>query len=253
MATEELEAKVREALIKQTANDFCEYASKSEVYKSTVRDFINGLKSEVGDVYILLNNKEGVNISDARRDLISQVDSAYNDIDNFRNNLIKEGENLYSKFADLKSRMESVEIMAYILKERGVSERKLVGLVSSFEDAVNEGFRYIARIDKIVKRLAEIAEIKGVDEAMRKEVRYEVIRAVLPTPLDYRLHESKFHNLQIKAGEHVKAVLTCEEAGFSDEKNKETEQLAEDIKKYGNLKQAIKRGYIEHMVKEVYS
>lgn len=252
MVSKELEARVRDALIQQKADDFCECAMKSDNYKNTVKGFITDLESGLGDVLSLLPNKEGKSTVEVRQDLLSQANFQYNTPNGLRSYIVEEEENVYNYLTKIKPEVESIKNMLNIFEAMGVSEKKVRKARNALEDFIEELSRYIKHNDKIVKRLAEIADSEGFDKAMQKEVRYEVIKEIFPTALDYKLHESKFYNLQSKINEIIKNVLASEEAGGNEIHNKEGEHATRYIKRFVNFQQTIIRVYAEHMVKEIY-
>ncbi len=260
MANESLEIKIRKALIKQKADDYCEYVTGSNTYNAAVRGLYKELESKLGDnLVIMLSNDEEREklqrkelLEKCKAGILAYAHSIYNNLDELKKRIVKEEENNYKTILQKNRKSPNFRMLVEYFRSLGADKQKIKRIESAYTDIFDDEVNYVKTNNEIVKRLAEIAKSEGINKAMQKKTKYKVIREFFPTSLEYKLHESKAYNLKNKLMHQFKNIL--EEEGIKENGMmvKESEHSINALIKYDDLLQTLRREYTECMVNEIY-
>ncbi len=259
MAKESLEIKIRKALIKQNADDYCGYVAGSRAYNTAVGEMYRELESGLGDYLVMalsndeerekLQRKELLEL--CKKAILVYAHSIYDNLDKLKKRIVKEEEKNYKTILQKNRKSPNFRMLVEYLRSSGADEQKVKRTERAYKDIFDNEANYVKTNNEIVKRLAEIAKNEGMDKAMQKETRYRVIKEFFPTPIEYKLHESRAYNLKNKLMQQIKNILG-DDIREDDTVFKKIEHGINALRKYDDLLQTLRRDYTEYMVKEIY-
>jgi|GEM_PF-1989117 len=182
-----LEIEIRNRLTDEAIEEYFEkykmndiYDSFERTYRSAVSAFSKELLESVTD-YKKIDEKR-------KKEINKKINKKADEIISKTLEEFKKPEKLVrtirENFKYLYTSSEEIEAQLNLMSQ----EMKLdmgENVFKNFLEAFKPVIDYAKKKDEMVSKLAEIAKEKGIDEAMKKEVRYKLIREEYPTKEDY--------------------------------------------------------------------
>lgn len=132
---------------------------------STFGDFDDEEKAEMRQEY--------------RKEVLPQIETQLNNPEQLRQTMYKEARNQYMSVRQLKAKLRPP--FAKLREDDEIGEDVIAG----YEKAYDGLFEFFRINDRIVRRLAKVAETEGIDKAIQEETRYAIIREMFPTSKEY--------------------------------------------------------------------
>jgi CheY-like chemotaxis protein len=203
----ELESQVRQALIDERAEGLYQMYSSSDKPKETLEDISRELVDSVVEGYKRHERESNdpldeEDIEDFRRECEESFQAQVSqmlDPDQLRETARQQAEREYMPEegyrAEIQAQIEEAK------KDGEVDDNALAKYAESHEIL----FGLVRNRERMVKRLVEIAEKKGLEKATQKETRYAVIRELFPTREDYKAFQEsiteKLEKFYLQAGD----------------------------------------------------
>lgn len=133
---------------------------------------------------------------------------------NLPKELAKEAECVYLKNTEMVEKEVEEKLKRF---EEHVLLFKLAGTdidIESIKSVMYEAKKFSEVIDTIVAKLTEIAKEEGVDNAVRDETIYKVIRELFPTEQDYRKYVEERNNYPRRYRERINEILASSDKGI---------------------------------------
>ncbi len=244
-----LETKVREALIKQEADELFRFAYKNSEFKAIAKELaeammepmINLMASDFGKV-----EEEKTRLrQEYRREVLPQVLAQLDNPEILREKTYEKVREQYLSVGQVKAKL--IDLFAEMRKDGKISNDVVVNY-----GKVHESLFEFTRInDKMVRKLSEVAEREGLDIAAQKETKYAVIREMFPTADKYRKFVQRRRDAMMDYSRRAQSVLMTDgEAGqFMGEMLGATGKMME---KNQEMVQKIHESYLERTISEIY-
>ncbi len=186
-------------------------------------------------------------LKDYREEVLPQIREQLDNPQQFRQMINDQAKKQYMTTEQLRAEIESHTAQLRGDEDVEIDEDALI----NFERAYEEVFEYTAENDRIVGRLVEIAERDGLEKAIQKETRHEVIRERFPTP-------ESFREYSLKAQESIKSVFQGMSGALMADG--EAGQIAGSmngamggaIDKMLRINEKLQRDYVERTITEIY-
>lgn len=248
-----LEKRLRESLIEQRADElFNQFSSEPqykemvcELVKESIKDFLTSFGDIDATDEILANHLV---------DLETKMKSQYDDPKQLRSMLIEQARKDYMTFDEFKlgmiSKIEGLENM--VGAEKGIKDFKLSDVVTNnLEKFYGKLSEYVQENERIIDRLTEIAGKEGLEKAIQKETRYEIIREKFTT-------SESFREYFLKARENKKYIFTELSNAFIE--GSEIEQIIgemikssfKSIEKMTEIQYKLGTDYFNKTIQEIY-
>lgn len=190
-----LERKVREALIEKTAQETYELYTNDPEYANMLaelavsfgEDLIKSIKKytkdfDDGEMQELLGECEDK--------LMSQLGDYLKDPEKLRGVVYEQAKNQYLTSNELRGMLR--EHFKALRQDEDMTKE----IMDKYEQSFEKLLKYTDVNEEIIRKLAGIAEEQGLEKAVQKETRYEIIREMFPTPEDY-------HNYRIDSMKEI--------------------------------------------------
>lgn len=244
-----LEKQVRKALIEQRAEESYQFALNNPEYQVMVLELSKILASSMINVIKTsedLSDEEKNKMMEEKEEIIErcedEIEEQFENPEQLKKMMYEQAKRQLISYKQLRAELKlptdiKGEIGEKVSKEY---ERTYQGL---FESARTN--------DKIVRKLAKIAETEGIEKAIKKETRYAIIRELFLTAEECRAFTKRKTEALKKFYQQAQSTLTMDgKAGQMlarlfgvIEKVKE-----EEIRIMGKLQE----DYTEKMIKEIY-
>ena len=245
-----LETRMREALIDQRADELVIYASENPEYKAMttalveiMMDFMIGsMVSALGDV----GEEEMAKIrQEYQKEVLPQVQAQFDNPEQLRQIMYEQARNQYMSVRQLKAKLKPH--FADLRKDEEIGE----DVVADYEKAYEGLFEFVRTNDRMVRRLAKVAETEGVDKATQKETGYAITREFFSTPEEYRAFAQRgieaVNNFYQQA---QSALMTDGEMGQA--LGGMFGAMGKVMEKAQEMAQKIRGKYLEKTIKEIY-
>lgn len=241
-----LETKVREALIEKRADELVKFAAENKEYKQYTIEIIDVLFDSMTKNLAGFSDEVPVDLlKEMKSEVGKQIGQYFDNPDSLRAMMKQAASNHYLSYRRCKSMIETQTDMLQQLGEMGEE------VIAQYKQSYAPLMEMLKMNDKIVRKVAKIAEAEGIEKATEKESVHKATREVFPTADSYRNFNTKameslrqFYSSSRKAlnadgveGKMLAGVITA----MSDLTDKAIE-IAEKMN--GN--------YIEKTVKEIY-
>jgi len=182
-----LETQLREALVQQRADELYQQFSSEPQYKTMVTEFveelgnsmIESIATSMGDIE---PDEKDEMLADYRAEVLLQLRAQFDNPEQLRQMVTEQARNQYMTSDELRAKLGPQIKSLREDEDMGIDDESM----SNFERAYETVYGYAADNDRMLGRLSEIAEAKGLEKAISKETRYELIRERFPTPESFR-------------------------------------------------------------------
>lgn len=180
-----LETRVREALIDQRANELVGYASENPEYKAMTTELVETMMdSMIGSMASAFGDADKEEMAEMRqkyrKEVLPQIQAQFDNPEQLKKTMYEQAKNQYMTVRQLKAKLRSH--FADLREDDEIGK----DVVAKYEGAYEGLFEFVRTNDRIVRKLARVAETEGIDKATQKETRYAIAREMFPTPEEYR-------------------------------------------------------------------
>jgi len=245
-----LETQVRKALIDQRADELVRYASENPEYKAMsielveimMDSMIGSMASALGDV----DEEEMAEMrQEYRKEVLPQVQAQFDNPEQLRQTMYEQARNQYMSVRQLKAKLKPH--LADLRKDEEIGE----DVVADYEKAYEGLFEFVRTNDRMVRRLAKVAETEGVDKATQKETRYAITREIFSTPEEYRAFAQRGREVAKNFYQQAQsALMTDGEMGQA--LGGMFGAMGKVMEKAQEMAQKIRGKYLEKTIKEIY-
>ncbi len=244
-----LETKVREALIKQEAEELFRFAYKNPILKAIVGELGEAMMES--RVYLMASGFGNVEEEKARlrkeykKEVLPRIQAQFDNPEFLRKKAYENAREQYLSVGQLKAKL--IHLFGEMRKDGKISS----DVVANFGKVYEDLFEFTKMNDSIVRRLSEVAEKEGLDKAAQKETKYAVIREMFPTADKYRKFVQRRRDAMMDYFRRAQSVLMTDgEAGkFMGEMLGATGKMME---KNQEMVQKIHESYLERTISEIY-
>ncbi|MAH03737.1 hypothetical protein CMI39_03040 [Candidatus Pacearchaeota archaeon] len=196
-----LETQLKEALVKQRADELYQKFSFEPQYKIMIGEFveelgnsmIESIATSMGD---LKPDEKDEMLEEYRAKVLPQLRTQFDNPEQLRQIFTEQARNQYMISDELRAKM------APQFKEMKEDEDFDIDdeAMTNFERTYEKIFKYAEENDKILNKLSEIAKAEGLEKAIQKETIYEIIRERFPTP-------ESFREYSLRTQENIKSLF----------------------------------------------
>ena len=195
MAKKSLESQVRGALIQQRTDELVRYVVENPNCGTMITEMVETLgdsviESIVSSLGLDVDEEEMAEMrQEYRKEVLPQVQAQFDNPQQLRQLMEEQVKDQHLSYRQLKAKFGSViKRLRETNKDADADEVIDEKALQSFEKSFKGILQYARTNDRIVRRLAAIAELEGLDVATQKDTRYRVTRELFPTPAAYRAH-----------------------------------------------------------------
>ena len=242
-----LEKQVRQALIEQKTDELIRCVSENPEYKSLVNELAETmietiLASTISEEMDEEEKEEAK--QELRKEVLPNLKSQYDNPEQLRQLMYEQAKKEYTSLRQFKAVLK-----AHFSEIR--QDEELRGVAAEYEKAYKGLLKYYRIKDKIIRRLAKIAEKEGVDKAVQKDTKYAVIREFFPTP--DKLRNFVLGNSQAVSNFYSQAKSALMADGESGQAAGEMVGCEEKaMKKAQEIVERMQGDSTEKMIKEIY-
>lgn len=196
-----LETQLREALVEQRADELYQQFSSEPQYKAMVTEFVDELgnsmiesiATSIGDVE---PEEKKEMLTKYRADVLPQLRAQFDNPEQLRQIVTEQARSQYMTSDELRAKMAPQFKEIKEDEDFDIDNEAMTNVEKSYKKV----FEYTKENDRILNRLSEIAKAEGLEKAIQKETRYEIIRERFPTP-------ELFREYSLRAQENIKSLF----------------------------------------------
>lgn len=244
MAKQSLESQVRGALVQQRTDELVRYAVENPNYRTMITELVETL----GDVD---EEEEKEMLKDYKAEVLLQLRAQMDNPQQLRQRMEEQAKNQYLSYRQLKAEIGFA--VGQLRTDNGDAEDEAIDetALKGFEKSFDGMFQYVRTSDKIIRRLATIAEQEGLDVATQKDTRYRVTRELFPTPEDYRAYATKGLEEMRKFFQQAQSSLTAD--GMTGQLiGGVIGAIGKMMEKALEISRRVEGDYLERTIKEIY-
>lgn len=177
-----LESKVRKSLIEQETDELIKIVSGNQKYKSVMSELGESLVDTIVNLMPDMDEKEKKEMIEEGKDVLSEIEAQLNNPEQLRKMMYQQAQIRYMSTRQLKAKLK-----IHLVKIRQYKEINSQ-VASQYEKAHEPLFKVTQTQDRLVRKLAKIAEREGIEKAIQKETKYAVIREMFPSREEYKAY-----------------------------------------------------------------
>lgn len=245
-----LETQVRKALIEQRADELVRYASENPEYKSMTTELVKTMMDSVigsrASVFGDIDEEEMAEMrQEYQKEVLPQIEAQFDNPDQLRQTMYEQARNQYMSVRQLKAKLRPH--FADLREDDEIGEDVVAGYEGTYEGL----FEFVRTNDKIVRKLAKVAETEGVDKATQKETRYDIIREMFPTPKEYRAFTQRGMEAVRNFYQQAQSALMAD-GEMGQDLGGMFGAMRKVIEKAREMAQKIQGNYLEKTIQEIY-
>ena len=182
---------------------------------------------------------------ECRKEVLPKVQAQFDNPEQLRQTMYKQAKNQYMTVRQLKAKLRSY--FADLREDNEIGK----DVVAEYEGAYEGLFEFVRINDRIVRKLARVAETEGVDKATQKETRYAITREMFPTPEEYRAFtQGGIEAVRNFYQQAQNALMTDGEMGQA--LGGQIGAIGKVMEKAQEMCQKIQGNYLEKTIQEIY-
>jgi hypothetical protein len=210
----------------------------TELEKTLVDSMISSIASAFGDV----GEEE---VAEIRKKVLPETQAQFDNPEELRQKMYKQARNEYMSVRQLKAGLR--HHLAYMRKDEEIGK----DVAADYEKAYDGLFEFVRTNDRIIRRLAKIAETDGIDKATQKNTRNSVIRDMFPTPDEYMAFAQRGTEAVRNFYQQTQTALMAD-GKMGQALGGMFGSVGKAIEKYQEMVQKIQGNYLEKAIREIY-